>query len=150
MPNQALNLQDIHLPDGISLFPLAYGWYLLTLLIILLLALIFLVRYYRTRTWLKRTSKTQLKRSYQQYQSEHNPLAYSQRTLLLIKQICALKYPQAMPLSGEALGEFLQQTDACFSPSSLWALTQGLYQKEPTLDVEQLHQDCLRWVRRHA
>lgn len=146
-----LNLEKIYTPESVSAFPLAYGWYLLAVLVIIGLVLLIWVGWtWNRRTKVRRAAQKQLKLSHKQFLKDQNEQAYIKRHLMIIKQICALKYPQALPLSGQALGGFLNQGKPVFNDDSLFALTQGLYQKPQTLVLNKLHAQCKQWIRRYA
>lgn len=147
----SLNLEAIHRPLEPSAFPFAYGWYLLALAILVIVALIVFAAYqWHKRTKLRRAAEKQLKLSLNTFNQDHNADTYVGRNLLVIKQVCKLKHPQALALSGQKLADFLNQTQQCFCDDSVFALTQGLYQKEQILNVKHLHQDCCKWLRGNA
>lgn len=50
MPDNLPELRDIHLPDGVSAFPPAYGWWVILALIIGFLLLYYLVRLARIKS----------------------------------------------------------------------------------------------------
>lgn len=148
----SLNLEAIHRPlVEPSAFPFAYGWYLLALAILVTLFFILFTAYqWHKRTKLRRAAEKQLKLNLSNFNQDQNAYNYVKRNLLVIKQVCKLKHPQALALSGQKLADFLNQTQNCFCDDSVFALTQGLYKKEKTLNVEQLHQDCCKWLRGNA
>lgn len=154
-----LVLEEIITPDAPSMFPLAYGWYLLALIIVVTLALLVLGLYvFYRRTKIERAAKKQFSQSLKTFINDADDQAYIRRNLKIIKQVCALKQPQALSLSGQELAQFLNQSKPCFSDASIFALTQGLYQKpkeekEQKLELHKLHKDCCNWlkhIRRHS
>lgn len=151
-----LVLEEIITPDAPSMFPLAYGWYLLALIIVVTLALLILGLYvFYRRTKIQRAAKKQFSQSFKTFINDADEYAYIRRNLKIIKQVCALKQPQALSLSGQELAQFLNQPKPCFSDASIFALTQGLYEKqeEQKLELHKLHKDCCNWlkhIRRHS
>ena len=92
MPDNLPELRDIHLPsEGVSAFPLAYGWY------VLILALIGLWLLWRGFLILRRKSKKRyafrLLSAYPQ-----NNIESAVQMSNLLRRICVLKFPQATAL----------------------------------------------------
>ena len=140
-------LRDIHLPtDGVSFFPLAYGWWGLLLLIVLLLVGI------KVFFWLRKTSK----KVYAFYllrktMSDNSPAAAVQMSELL-RRICVSRYPEAVALNGAEWIGFLNGK----SKEKLNLKTADLLQNAPYIpetskaysedDVMDLRQFCRRWI----
>lgn len=88
-------LRDIHLPsDGVSIFPLAYGWWGLLLLAI---AMIFAVKII---CWFRKNSK----RIYALYllkkNASENSASAAVKMSELLRRICISRYPEAVSYSG--------------------------------------------------
>lgn len=95
-------LRDIHLPsDGVSIFPLAYGWWGLLLLAI---AMIFAVKII---FWFRKNSK----RIYALYLLKRNASENSASAAVkmseLLRRICISRYPEAVSYSGKNWIDFL-------------------------------------------
>lgn len=106
-------LKDIHLPDPISWWPLAYGWYVLISLVVLLA--IILAYWIHKRLLYARPKKQalQLLASYKkQYEQDHNAQLASARISELLKRVALVYYPrqQVAGLQGMAWVEFLNAT----------------------------------------
>ena len=95
-------LRDIHLPvDGVSVFPLANGWW------VLLFTLIAIAVIYKIMVFIKRTSAKlyarYLLRTIKQDTSLHAAVKISE----ILRRICIRKYPQAVALCGDEWINFL-------------------------------------------
>lgn len=86
MPVEPLPLRDIHLPEAISWWPPAPGWWLLLLTMAVLLAAIPSYRRLRKRSLLKRTVLAELEAIRRQYQQEHNQTELVQALSALMRR----------------------------------------------------------------
>ncbi len=94
-------LRDIHLPEeGVSIFPLAMGWWgiLGTLLIMFLSLKLFL--------WIRRTSAKIYARHLMK-QLQKNDINSAVKMSELLRRICKRKYPEAVAYSGDVWINFL-------------------------------------------
>lgn len=107
------NLHDIHLPDPISIWPLAPGWYLLISLICISIITTFII------LWQSRSHRRVQKQALQlleSYKKSYAQEANSQKTCALVnellKKVAMFYYPRShiAALSGEKWINFLNQT----------------------------------------
>jgi hypothetical protein len=106
-------LKDIHLPDPISWWPLAPGWYLLIAFIIFLFIVVMYQAYTRHRNALPKKNALQLLTTYRAcYEKEGNAQWVSSQTSELLKRVALAYYPRAnvANLCGEEWLNFLNQT----------------------------------------
>ena len=96
-------LRDIHLPDGVSIFPPAYGWYILILAAIVCFLLIKL--YYLLR---RKNRKHYALKMLSELNRQDIIFSVTQISELL-RRICVYRYPQAVALSGQRWLDFIQQ-----------------------------------------
>jgi hypothetical protein len=107
--NNALNeLKDIHLPEQISIFPLAVGWYIL---IALILVITIVVLWQNSK---KRKYKTQIRNIYQildTIERKDDDEVVSEVSILL-KRVAIMQFPDQNPhtLFGEKWLMFLDKT----------------------------------------
>lgn len=147
MPTNTLPLEDIILPPAISWWPLAWGWW--AVIIASLVVLILLT--YGLWRWL---------RKHRQQQQALQELAASTEGLqgselygavnAWLKIQLKAQQPQALHWHGKAWAEFLQHSTAkpIFSDELLQALSQGLYQAQPTdISREQCLTAAEQWLR---
>ncbi len=102
MPEDNLpELRDIHLPDGVSAFPPAYGWWVVLAGILIAVLLVYLVLLLRRKS----------KKLYALYLLNKIPtndaLTAGIAISAILRRICVFKYKEAAVLSGEAWLKFL-------------------------------------------
>lgn len=95
-------LRDIHIPDGVSAFPPAYGWWIV-LLIILLFPLI--IRLFKTA---RQKSRKFYALSIVNKINGENAVIGAVKISELLKRICLYKYPEAVNMFGKEWIEFLK------------------------------------------
>lgn len=96
-------LRDIHLPDGVSIFPPAYGWWVILVSIIAIFIIINLVKYIR-----RKSKKLYAMRLIKQVHNQ-NIVASALQMSEILRRICVYKYKSAATLFGKEWIEFLNQ-----------------------------------------
>lgn len=149
-------LRDIHLPDAVGLWPLAWGWWLLLALV--LLGFTTGIWFWLHRRWQNRyrhQAIAELERALDHY-SEHGDIAeYLQELSIVLRRAALSAFPRTRVagLKGMAWLEFLDATlpgrETDFSQGSGRALLSGPYQAHPQADVEALHRLARRWLSEH-
>jgi MYXO-CTERM domain-containing protein len=152
-------LADIHLPDAVSMWPPAPGWWLLAALV--LFALVLLCRQQLARLFLRRklgVALNELERVYQTFQTRQQDAAARNQAGLdllygfnaILKRVALLYYADAAvpKLTGAAWLRFLDQQDqgSAFSNGAGQALGYGTYRPVFDADVQALHALCRRWI----
>lgn len=101
--NNLPEIRDIFIPEGVSMLPLAYGWWLLpTIVLILFFVIKFLfwsVQKSRKHYALKKLEKIDV----------HNPITAALQMSELLRRICNLKYRSASALYGTDWINFLNE-----------------------------------------
>jgi len=108
----ALDLRDIHLPEPISWWPVAPGWWLLIAAMLLILVLIFTARkIYRSRQ-LKRDIANELENIKQRYQQSNDKLQLARSLSVLLRRASITFYPATdiAGLTGERWLAYLDET----------------------------------------
>ena len=105
-------LKDIHLPDPVSWWPPAPGWWGIFLLLILLVVfVVWLYRRYQTNRWRKYALAecTQIKKS---LTNESNQAQISQHISKLLRRVAITRFPRSevASLSGQDWIDFLNQS----------------------------------------
>lgn len=140
-------LRDIHLPsDGVSIFPLAYGWWGLLLLAI---AMIFAVKII---FWFRKNSK----RIYALYllkkNASENSASAAVKMSELLRRICISRYPEAVSYSGKNWIDFLnnhakqklsKQTAALLLDAPYAPADSDLFAAENVVDLRVF---CQSWI----
>ncbi|WOG26022.1 DUF4381 domain-containing protein [Endozoicomonas sp. 8E] len=171
-PNPLDQLRPNHLPDPVSFWPLAPGWWLSAVLIIVVVTLttLFLVRYVRRNRY-RRQARKQAHIIFSAYQNHQNSLQFANDCNRLLKQTALHAYPaeQVAALHGAPWLEFLSRKSGilAFSGKPGQSLGDARFQKMsvanemstekemPTakdkseVDVNQLHKLTVRWIRKH-
>lgn len=152
-PSQLI-LRDIHLPNPVSWWPPAPGWWmLLALLILFTLATLWGIRRYHRRSY-RRLALRQLATLEQNFNQQQDGQQLIQQLSQLLRHMAVLHYPpqQCAGLHGETWLEFLDQPFGAVKPFSTGAgqcLASGPYQQAtPQLDTVALFQLSRRWLKR--
>ncbi|MGJ8678859.1 DUF4381 domain-containing protein [Paraglaciecola sp.] len=128
--NPLENLQDIHNPAEIGLWPFAYGWWILAFVILLVIVLStkWLLKYYAIR----KNKKLALQELKQINRDEPN---YSIQINQLLKRVCMVYFPSTpvQKLHGDEWAQFLLATlpskQEVKLSSQIKALQNNLYRK---------------------
>ncbi len=158
------NLRDIHLPEPVSWWPLAIGWWAIIIVLILALSLlVFKLRQRKRLNQYRKTATIELEQQYANWGKDQNTVQYLRSANSILKRcvIHQAKTTQSMansnqPITGVAgaIGSSWSTLLSCSSPSplsptSLEALTINCYQPEPKVDISNLHNELLIWLRTH-
>lgn len=149
MQPQDLPLRDIHVPDAISWWPPAFGWWVLAILVPLTLYLIY-------RLYQRLTRKTALKSAKKLIQSikvdaqlsKHEKLV-ALSSLMRRSAICLYPRSDVASLTGEDWLDFLDNSipNRGFNSDSGWLLTNALYSKPTdTQYLAPLFNLCESWL----
>jgi hypothetical protein len=136
------NLRDIHLPQDVSWWPLAIGWWIL--IAMLLIAITYLT-YYLIKRYRLSLTKRQAMQLLNDYQAAHQTHQDNKRLLSdyssLIRRIVMSYYPreQLASVTGDAwLKQLNSLTDeAYFTDDIADCLISGPYQRQP-IDAQQV------------
>jgi len=112
MPVEALPLRDIHLPEAISWWPPAPGWWLLPLFTAILIAGVLVYRRIRQRRLLKRTVLAELALIRQQYQQDQDSIRLVQALSALMRRASISFYQRSdsAGLTGDRWLRYLDST----------------------------------------
>jgi hypothetical protein len=143
--NLLAQLKDVHLPPPVSIFPLAPGWYILAILIILI---VIFILYKSIKAYYKRKHDLAIYTILEQI--NNNPdCNLIEETSLLLKRVARKKFPQQAPhlLFDQKWLEFLDATGKTSN------FTQGpgrvllnIYHKPQQSENNQLHQAVKAWL----
>lgn len=148
-------LADIHLPDGVSWWPLAPGWWILLTLAIIALVGFFIWRRRKAQNIYRNIAQHQLAGIYADYQKTQNAAAYLQALSLLLRRTALTAYPHSFNASikGEEWLQWLDQVCPAlpekFSSELGENLLTSAYQKNPNIDVSGLQQLSAQWINLH-
>ncbi len=146
MQDNLPELRDIHLPtDTISLFPLAYGWWVILSIIIGAVVLFFAVR-----CLLKKSKKRYALKLLSQVQNEGLSAAVKMSEIL--RRICVYKYKNAAALFGKDWIDFLNghakyklegKAADLLRDAPYIGSQSSVYNQE---DVKELYLFCKNWI----
>lgn len=144
-------LRDIHLPDAISVWPLAMGWYLLITLAIVLLTL--MIHYFIRRSRRLQPRRYVLQRltalrEHAAKESDHAAIAAELSSLLRRASLVAYPRHEVAGLEGEQWLKFLDKTGKTneFSQGIGRVLVTAPYQSQAQFEVNALLDLATRWV----
>ena len=103
MDDNLPELRDIHLPEGVSIWPPAYGWYVI---IISIIALYFFCKLY---FFLRLKSKKIYALKVLAELDQNNVTQSASEISELLRRICVYRYPEAVAFDGKKWLNFLQQ-----------------------------------------
>ena len=107
-----LELRDIHLPDPISWWPPAPGWWLIAGTILIIIAAVFLFRLYRKKQALKKQVRAEFEIIRAEFNKAQNSTVLVQSLSILLRRACISFYPRSevASLTGKAWLQFLDDT----------------------------------------
>lgn len=139
-------LRDIHIPDGVSVFPPAYGWWVMLFALLFMAFLYQFIKIYRYRS--KKLYALRLLNNIRHDNVVENAKEMSE----LLRRICVLKYPQAATVFGQKWIDFLNahnsktldaKTSALLVEAPYMPLSTVKYDME---DAESLRRFCQQWI----
>lgn len=142
-------LRDIHLPEPISWWPPAIGWWLLAALIIIFL----MAGFWLYKRWQKGLYRRAAIRQINQLVDHQNPTIASDLNQLL-KAVAQHSY-STLEVSRLTASEWLDFLDNsanmqafCNGPGQI--LATAPYEKNPAIrNIDELKKCCIQWIRRH-
>ncbi len=151
-PNPLDQLRDIHLPEPISWWPPAPGWWILALAgsVLAVWLLRWLYRRYKAKHY-RRQALLQL----EQVKADTDPQEQLRALFVLLKQTANCAYPNRQPssLTIEPFVEFLRfSCDQSVFSQPTGELQTLLYAKqtsEQSQDIEALFEDARIWIKAH-
>ncbi len=130
--SQTLPLRDIHLPEAVSGWPPAMGWWLLLALLLLLPVVVWTVRKFMARQQLRQQALAELNKIETRFQQHQNSQQLVSDISILLRRICISRFPchDVAGLHGEAWIDFLNSQTNSFDAEKSQALINGPYQKQ--------------------
>ena len=142
--NPLEGLRDIHLPDPVSLWPLAPGWWVALLAVITATLMIHFVWRAR-RLSPDRVALCELDRLEEDYSSSGDITALAAGLSSLLRRLSLLRSDRSQIASahGHARALLLSTEKAAFSPALVSGIERGMYQNTST-DIPR--EDALAWL----
>jgi hypothetical protein len=149
-------LRPLHLPDAISWWPPAPGWWIVAALTLIAVTLLirFFIKRHRAKAY-RRAALIEAEQLFINHASD--PLAYCQQINRLLKRICLQAWPrsESASLYGSAWMTFLnsQCKQTIFNQTSCELLAHSTYQTAKPIDAQQitaLNDEVKRWINSHS
>jgi len=147
MPGNPLDaLKDIHLPAAASWWPLAWGYWLLLVLILIGVALL-ARRYYQLR--MRRAAMSAFDALVADFEQHQDNMRLAQDITVLIRRTLLSINPreEVARLTGQEWVDVVKQTrpEIELKEATLTTLTASVYQSTAQIDAEALIADCKTW-----
>lgn len=144
-------LRDIHMPAAVGAWPPAPGWWLLTILVLALIAGLIIWRILRHRRLAyKREALAEWQNIHTRYLNDKDAEALLADLSVLLKRACITRYgrDQVAGLAGEPWLAFLDQTGKCteFTQGPGRALVSQRFTPHPQLDGPALLNVTQTWL----
>lgn len=149
-PVDLSQLKDIHLPNAVHDWPIAFGWWLILIASLLTLAAgIYLWRRYKAKHANKKAALKLLAQQYAEFKANQDGQLFLQQSTQTLKRYCLQQYPQAVSYSGTAWTDFLMRhsNKVLFSEKLITAMSQGIYQQQCQFDEDELYKACTNWLK---
>ncbi|MEM7360810.1 MAG: DUF4381 domain-containing protein [Pseudomonadota bacterium] len=146
-------LRDVHLPDAVSWWPLAPGWWVAgALLLLILIASGLLLRRHVQRNRYRKTALRELENSFSKWEIDQDTGTYLHRANEVLKRTLLHISParEIARQSGNAWIELLQRhAKRELSEVTQQALAGEHYRPDPRADIDNVHPQLLGWIRTH-
>lgn len=149
-------LHDIVLPQAVGWWPLAWGWWVLLIIVVSISStVIFLWRRNRQRERYRKAALAELDKIFQAYQLDADVAHYLQELSILLRRTAISAQPQRFPvdIKGNAWLLWLEaqcpEVKAEFSTGIGQILLTGPYQANPQIDGQALQQLIRLWLQKH-
>lgn len=148
MGAQALPLRPMQLPDAISWWPMAPGWWLL---IVLSMAIVFALIWWLRRRLAdpRRFALAELESIQQRFQQDEDKTVLINYCNQLLKRTALTLFPRqdVAALSGDDWLAFLLENSRGCQPQSMQCLAEGPYRAHTDYDTTALISACRQWLK---
>ena len=146
-------LRDVHLPDAISWWPLAWGWWVLLVIVLCAVSvLVWQIKRSINKNRYRGLAITELESVIAQWREDDNSIAYLQSANSVLKR-AVLHTSQDSSLtttSGKTwVGLLHQWSPKALSEVSQNALAYECYQPSCDTDINSVHTELVRWLKKH-
>jgi len=153
-PRSELPLRDIHLPDPVSWWPPAPGWWLLLALLVAIALLSGFLHYRYRRNALQRAARQALHRIGEDYRQSGDTRLLVQQLSILLRRVSLSRYPrqQVAGLTGCTWLSLLDRTlpGEEFQQGAGRVLIEAPYSLDSRVDGPALLRLCERWLRQQS
>lgn len=149
-------LRDIHLPEPVGWWPLAWGWWLLIALLVMALAGLIGYLWRRRQRWrYRRQALQELDRLYAEFREHGDGARYLQDISVLLRRTALSAFPrqEVAGLQGPAWLQWLNTTlgegRTDFSQGPGRVLLDGPYRLQPQVEADTLQRLVALWIKQH-
>lgn len=152
-------LRDIQLPEPVSWWPLAPGWwFVIASCLAILIGVVLMVVRHQKRNRYRRLAMNELEESLQRWHNNTSDSAYSNGDYIekandvLRRTVKHVSHDSSLTSqSGQQWADTLQSFSKkhTLSENSRFALTEACYHAEPDVDIDELHQQLCQWLQSH-
>ena len=151
---QQLPLKDIHLPDAISWWPPALGWWILVPCVIALIAVLLWWSIHRIKQGqYRRCALKELEQQQARYKEHGDTLQYISQLNQLLRRVALQCYGRNVvaQLTGDTWLAFLQQHCSAkqFDTDTATKLINAAYRAEPEIAIDASTQLTRLWIKTH-
>ncbi len=146
--NPELPLRDIHLPDSVSWWPIAPGWWLLLVIAILIAMIIWAIRMNKAKGLLRKQALAELDKIENAFGQHQNTQQLASELSMLLRRVCISRFPRVdvAGLTGQAWITFLNSHANSFDDEIGRQLREAPYQQQHELDSHALICACRHWI----
>lgn len=146
-------LRDVHLPDAVGWWPMAFGWWLAAGLFVITVAAtaLYFMRQSQQKRY-RKAAQAELQSCYAIWQKDGNTSAYLHSASAILKRavLCGDKHSIAASQSGQRWVDTLQRcAKQPLSEAAQTALAGAYYQANPVADIESIHPQLSVWIKSH-
>lgn len=150
-PVPQLPLRDIHLPDPVSWWPPAPGWwFLVASLIVGAVLAVLAIRYWRNLTRVRRVSLHEIGAIQDAFYAHRDPVRLVRELSVFLRRVCVSRHPRidVASLTGAEWMSFLDRPldGRPFAEGKGKVLATAPYQQTPDVDADELLSLCRAWV----
>lgn len=146
-------LRDARAPEAIGWWPLAPGWWILIVLLIMATSVVsYLAIRHSNKNRYRRNALREASMLYTDYTGDNDGKAYLNNISQLLRRIIASICGREMTanLSGSNWVNLINQySSAPLSSQSTDALAVQVYRSDPVTDIEELHREVCGWIQQH-
>jgi hypothetical protein len=156
----SLPLRDIHMPDTVSWWPLAIGWWILLGLLVAIVAITYIYKYLKKRKQFSKVALQEFNSVAEQFKTQADSQKLIEDLSMLLRRITISAFPDkhVAGMTGGAWLKFLDEVASQSSPQQMptkfdsplgQCLITGPYQKHVSLgqqEIQQLLALCQQWI----
>ena len=145
-------LRSVHMPDAVSWWPLAIGWWILIGLTALLLTyLVARIIKKKQKNRYRETAIRELSESLNEWRANNDDSHYLFNANMILKRIMRRFDANSSNQTGLQWANSLNSmVNKPLSDSAVNALTEQCYRQEPTVDIQHVHKQVEQWITRHT